>query len=104
MASETAVQRDGQSAEGAGAAEFWKAVVSPSGLVMGILLALVSGLLLLLNSQFKAQHEMMLFQFEAIHGRLGELATKADVNELKRRLLSIEEHLRGKEGSCGQQE
>ena len=104
MASETAVQRDRRSAAGPGAAEFWKAVVSLSGLVIEILLALVSGLLLLLNREFRAQHKTMLFQFEAIHGRLGELATKDDANELKRRLLSIEEHLRGEEGSGGQQE
>lgn len=104
LASETAVRRDGRSTAGAGAADFWKAVVAPSGFAIGILLALGSGLLLLLNSQFKAQRELLLFQVEAIQGRLGELATKADGNELTRRLLGIEEHLRGGEGSGGQQE
>ena len=122
MASEAAVEqeREGRLAAKPGTFRRWIAGVSPNavlGLAGAFLVAVASGFFLMLDAQFKAQREMTNSQFEAqrelmnsefkaLHGRIDTLEKKLDdsLGKVDRRLLRIEDHLFGGEGSAVKRE
>ena len=84
--------------------------VNSSHITIAVIVALLGGIFLMLDSQFDrlhAQYNLLHSQynllhgefdslhgeFNELHGQFNELATKEDVHELNRRLVRIEEHL-----------
>lgn len=93
MKNEAAVEGAGRASETAGVSG---RSVNSNHITIAVIVALLGGIFLMLDSQFDRLHA----QYNLLHGQFNELATKEDVRELKEdvrelnnRLVRTEEHL-----------
>ena len=64
--------------------------VNSSHITIAVLVALLGGIFLMLDSQFDRLHA----QYDALHGQFNTLATKEDLREVKEDLREVKEDVR----------
>lgn len=106
MGDETVVEGTGQLASASAVGRSLRSVKS-NHILVAIIVALLGGFFLMLDSQFDRLHANVV----TLNENFDELATKKDIDEVNKRLLSveerllsIEEYLRDGAGSDGRRE